>query len=231
MESPVPAFTSTFRSVVQKGEASSTCTASSSKNVPARRKVRSMTWSGMTSVFGAISSRRLPTAPVARMCVTPSDFSAQMLARYGTCDGLRRCPSPCRARSATVLDPVELGDRDGPGGSAEGRLDLADLAGAEGAERLAEPRTADHPDDDARHRDPPRSRDEKRGVYRAGRRGRASPNCGVHQMKKPAGACGAGGRKKCGSDLLSHTASRAVPSALVGLTSVFGMGTGVTPSI
>ena len=33
-----------------------------------------------------------------------------------------------------------------------------------------------------------------------------------------------------GGDLLSHTAARAVPSALRGLTSVFEMGTGVTPS-
>jgi non-ribosomal peptide synthetase component E (peptide arylation enzyme) len=33
-----------------------------------------------------------------------------------------------------------------------------------------------------------------------------------------------------GGDLLSHTAARAVPSAQRGLTSVFGMGTGVTPS-
>ena len=33
-----------------------------------------------------------------------------------------------------------------------------------------------------------------------------------------------------GGDLLSHTVTRAVPSALRGLTSVFGMGTGVTPS-
>ena len=31
-----------------------------------------------------------------------------------------------------------------------------------------------------------------------------------------------------GSDLLSHTPARAVPSAVAGLTSVFGMGTGVT---
>jgi hypothetical protein len=33
-----------------------------------------------------------------------------------------------------------------------------------------------------------------------------------------------------GSDLLSHSASRAVPSALKTLTSVFGMGTGVSSS-
>ena len=32
-----------------------------------------------------------------------------------------------------------------------------------------------------------------------------------------------------GSDLLSHAVTRAVPSAVEGLTSVFGMGTGVTP--
>jgi len=34
--------------------------------------------------------------------------------------------------------------------------------------------------------------------------------------------------KNAGSDLLSHTVSHAVPSAVSGLTSVFGMGTGVT---
>ena len=32
-----------------------------------------------------------------------------------------------------------------------------------------------------------------------------------------------------GGDLLSHTVARAVPSARAGLTSVFGMGTGVAP--
>ena len=31
-----------------------------------------------------------------------------------------------------------------------------------------------------------------------------------------------------GSDLLSHAVSHAVPSAVAGLTTVFGMGTGVT---
>jgi hypothetical protein len=38
-------------------------------------------------------------------------------------------------------------------------------------------------------------------------------------------------QKRSGSDLLSHAVSRGVPSALEGLTSVFGMGTGVTPPI
>ena len=36
-------------------------------------------------------------------------------------------------------------------------------------------------------------------------------------------------KKASGSDLLSHTVTGAVPSALEGLTAVFGMGTGVTP--
>ena len=38
-----------------------------------------------------------------------------------------------------------------------------------------------------------------------------------------------GSKNNPGSDLLSHTVTRAVPSAVEGLTSVFGMGTGVTP--
>ena len=36
---------------------------------------------------------------------------------------------------------------------------------------------------------------------------------------------------KSGSDLLSQGVSPQVPSALKGLTSVFGMGTGVSPSL
>ena len=34
-----------------------------------------------------------------------------------------------------------------------------------------------------------------------------------------------------GGDLRSHTVARAVSSALRGLTSVFGMGTGVSPAV
>ena len=34
-----------------------------------------------------------------------------------------------------------------------------------------------------------------------------------------------------GDDLLSHPVAQAVPSALEGLTAVFGMGTGVTPPV
>ena len=42
---------------------------------------------------------------------------------------------------------------------------------------------------------------------------------------------GSGFDKESGLVLLSHTAARAVPSALKGLTSVFGMGTGVALSL
>ena len=38
-------------------------------------------------------------------------------------------------------------------------------------------------------------------------------------------------QKKYGGVLLSHTVASEVPSALKGLTSVFGMGTGVAPSL
>ena len=37
--------------------------------------------------------------------------------------------------------------------------------------------------------------------------------------------------KKPGNDLLSHEANLTVPSALKGLTSEFGMGSGVSPSL
>src|SRR5262245_66024390 len=38
-------------------------------------------------------------------------------------------------------------------------------------------------------------------------------------------------RSHPGGDLRSHTVTRAVSSALRGLTTVFGMGTGVTPAV
>ena len=38
-------------------------------------------------------------------------------------------------------------------------------------------------------------------------------------------------KKKPGNYLLSHTLTRVVPSAMRGLTSLFGMGRGVTPSL
>ena len=41
--------------------------------------------------------------------------------------------------------------------------------------------------------------------------------------------CYSGLENNPGSDLLSHAVTHAVPSAVEGLTSVFGMGTGVTP--
>jgi hypothetical protein len=49
--------------------------------------------------------------------------------------------------------------------------------------------------------------------------------------KKPASSNDEAGfyvKNNPGSDLLSHTPTHAVPSAVAGLTSVFGMGTGGT---
>ena len=43
--------------------------------------------------------------------------------------------------------------------------------------------------------------------------------------------CGLSGGIYPGSDLLSHAVAHEVPSALEGLTSVFGMGTGVAPPL
>ena len=51
------------------------------------------------------------------------------------------------------------------------------------------------------------------------------------KRKTPAWGCQAGVEGIPGSDLLSHTESRAVPLALEGLTTEFGMGSGVTPPV
>ena len=48
------------------------------------------------------------------------------------------------------------------------------------------------------------------------------------QTKSPRGVNLSGPQNNAGSDLLSHTVSHTVPSAVSGLTSVFGMGTGGT---
>ena len=50
---------------------------------------------------------------------------------------------------------------------------------------------------------------------------------GGHKKRPRCG--GTGASNKWGSDLLSHPVSRAVPSAQEGLTSLFGMGRGVSP--
>jgi hypothetical protein len=50
----------------------------------------------------------------------------------------------------------------------------------------------------------------------------------TRQRKSPLDMNRAGFCNNPGDFLLSHTVTRAVPSAPAGLTSVFGMGTGVT---
>ena len=52
-----------------------------------------------------------------------------------------------------------------------------------------------------------------------------------HNAKKPAPEGSASLDDMCGAVLLSREASLAVPSALRGLTSGFGMGPGVSPSL
>ena len=60
-----------------------------------------------------------------------------------------------------------------------------------------------------------------------------APTPGLGQKKSPQPQVEDAGISKNipGSDLLSHQVALAVPSALRGLTSVFGMGTGVSPSL
>jgi hypothetical protein len=47
----------------------------------------------------------------------------------------------------------------------------------------------------------------------------------------PRGVVRGGSESRVGGDVLSHRVAPAVPSALWGLTAVFGMGTGVTPTL
>ncbi len=61
------------------------------------------------------------------------------------------------------------------------------------------------------------------------RRGPAVIGHVLEYKKAPRGARNK--REIPGNDLLSHPVARAVPSALVGLTAVFGMGTGVSPPL
>ena len=65
--------------------------------------------------------------------------------------------------------------------------------------------------------------------------GRAAPGVAPANPRKGDGRRSPEGndgrQKRSGGDLLSRAVSRGVPSALEGLTSVFGMGTGVTPPI
>src|SRR5262249_31131810 len=53
----------------------------------------------------------------------------------------------------------------------------------------------------------------------------------VPKRMRPSHSRAMASRKSSGSVLLSHRVSPAVPSALEGLTSVFGMGTGVAPPV
>src|SRR5579859_6678027 len=62
--------------------------------------------------------------------------------------------------------------------------------------------------------------------------GRGAPSCRpARQRPQPVSRLRALSANYSGDDLLSQGATPQVPSALAGLTSVFGMGTGVTPPL
>src|SRR5712664_1217655 len=75
---------------------------------------------------------------------------------------------------------------------------------------------------------------EELGQSDVGSKRRHPRSCGISfgspDKKDPAWKGPSGVGKRSGSDLLSRTVSRAVPSALEGLTSVFVMVTGGTPT-
>ena len=53
----------------------------------------------------------------------------------------------------------------------------------------------------------------------------------TRKTKRPSAVLGRFDQLNPGDDRLSHAVSRAVPWALEGLTTVFGMGTGVSPPV
>src|SRR5579875_2438472 len=59
----------------------------------------------------------------------------------------------------------------------------------------------------------------------------AEPRPPLREMKRGATTCVAPRGRMSGGVLLSHAVARAVPSALKGLASGFGMGPGVSPSL
>jgi hypothetical protein len=67
-----------------------------------------------------------------------------------------------------------------------------------------------------------------------GRLGVAGGGGGVANARSPPlrwGAAGCGVQRWVGGDVLSHRVAPAVPSAQRGLTSEFGMGSGVSPAL
>ncbi len=88
---PCTRFSNHCTNLLLKGSPNPACatTLVPSKKLAGRTPlVRSMICEGRTKSPGAISSRREPTAEKARIARTPRDFSAAMLARVGTADGL-----------------------------------------------------------------------------------------------------------------------------------------------
>ena len=78
-----------------------------------------------------------------------------------------------------------------------------------------------------RRLDPDRSRPRVGGVWLGETRGGGSPPERRKGTPRSDELVGSPLEEEAGGDVLSHRVSPAVPSALRGLTAVFGMGTGV----
>jgi hypothetical protein len=76
------------------------------KKLDTRPLVRSMNWSTIVKLPGGRASTSDPTDDTASTSVTPSRFSASILARALIASGLIRCPRPCRGRNDTATAPI-----------------------------------------------------------------------------------------------------------------------------
>jgi hypothetical protein len=140
----------------------------------------------------------------------------------------RRSPAVGRRGRSPPSEPRRVGAPLGPGRPA-GRGRRSGL-GPPG--RSSRPRPVGRPadrspdDDDRRWPSPGRAR-------RSGRSAMAEDATGERGRKRrtPPTAVGGVHREKSGGVLLSQGVYPQVPSALAGLTAVFGMGTGVTPPL
>ena len=72
---------------------------------------------------------------------------------------------------------------------------------------------------------------DRAGVQQQTRRSHTLQRMRTRKRKTPQHEAEAFYEFNPGDDLLSHAVTRAVPWALEGLTTVFGMGTGVTPPV
>ena len=176
-----------------------------------------------------------PTAAARSLATVPRRAGAGTRRRAGA---LTACVAWRRTGAASSLPLLGLPRRRGPGsrgGPRAGRHPAGTRArgGGCGVTWRAP----------AGHRPPALPRRRAPGLLGPGLRLAAAPACGVSgaglmrasvaraRTRRSPRRRGLRSLEKSGGDLLSQGASPQVPSALAGLTSVFGMGTGVTPPL